>query len=93
MKKQTPSSWLFILYRLPNWTTSENVGGEILLKTFFLLPDVYINMYDTKDTRSVSSQKELMYLIVVKYVAFSALCVVKQKLILLEGIVNNNKHF
>lgn len=64
-----------------------------MLKTCFLLPGVYINMYDTKDARSASSQKELMYLIVVKYIAFSALYVIKQKLILLKGIVSNNKHF
>lgn len=34
-----------------------------------------------------------MYLIVLKYVAFSALYVIKQRLILFKGIDNNNKHF
>lgn len=39
------------------------------------LSDVYINVYDTKDARNISSPKEIMYLIVFKYVAFSALYV------------------
>lgn len=64
-----------------------------MLKTSCLLSDLYINVYDTKDARNVSSQKDLMYLIVLKYVAFSALYVIKHKLILLKGIENNNKHF
>lgn len=53
-----------------------------MLKTSFLLSDVYISVYDTKDMRNVSSQKELMYLIVLKYVA-SSVCMFD----------NNNKHF
>ena len=48
-----------------------------MLKTSCLLSDVYINVYDMKGARNVSSQKELIYLIVLKYVAFSDLSVIK----------------
>lgn len=50
---------------------------------------MYTNVYDKKDARNISSQKDLMYLIILKYVAFSALFA---KLILLEG-TDNNKNF
>lgn len=54
---------------------------------------VYISVYDTKDARNVSSQNEIMHLIVFKYDAFSASYVIKWKLILLKSIDNNNELF
>jgi len=54
---------------------------------------VYIIVCDTKDIKNISFPKELMYSIVLKYVAFSVLYVIKQKLILLKEIDDNNKHF
>lgn len=48
--------------------------GEIMLKTLFT---VYISVYDTKEARNVSSQKEIVHLIVFKCDAFSASYVIK----------------
>lgn len=60
-----------------------------MLKTLFT---VYVSVYDTQEARNVSSQKEIVHLIVFKYDAFPASYVIKQNLILLKGI-DNNEYF